>query len=743
MEHEQASEGRPVYVFGDFRLEVAERRLYRGGTLIPLARKVFDLLLLLVEPAGRLKTREELIQALWPDSFVEEQNLTAKVHALRKALGDEGGEPQYIETVRGVGYRFMAPVTVDDESYAGPRDGSPARHFGGPAGVALGLAVVLAAGLTSWQLLARHGKPHGNPGATAGRIPVVAVLPFKNLGPDEGATYLAGGMQATLISRLAGARALRVVSRASVARYASHPQSLTDVANRLGATDVLEGSVSKSGQHVRIKVRLIDARSHHRIWANTYNRSSEHLFAVEGEIAGSVAHALDAGLGPGEAARLKRPATHNPRAYSDFLKATYYARRALRDDSATNPLAATRKALSFYRSAITQDPGFALAYARLSLLESAAHWFEIDNDPSLVPAAESNASKAAALDSGLPEAHMALGYAAYYGHLDYATALRQFAVAAKAKPDDPEIIASAAYIHRRKGQWKQALTELKRATLLDPANPRWHNETGITDMALRHYGAADEQFRQALAITPDNYDVLNRRMSVLILTGRLQTLNATLAQVPRRIDPQGLFSSLRFEAAWLEDRPGRALKALSHGPKWVVSQDELGLVPKLLLEGRVRAYQGRRTAARTCYRGARKLLESAVQKSPGNADLWSALGVAEAALGQREAALTAGKRAMQLIPVSSDALSGPAYLVSMARIDVLLGDKNRALTMLARVMEMPAGRVLSTRLLRRDPIWDPLHGDPRYRVLIHRSAPGAASRGAGYAMRLPIRRPGP
>jgi len=718
---EKDTETTPVYLFGPFRLEVAERRLYREGTLVALPRKAFDLLLLLVEPAGHLRTREELIQALWPRAFVEEQNLTAKVHALRKALGDEGKVPQYIETVRGVGYRFLPDVTVEAEAAEAPR----AHRLAAPKRnarrlrAALALVAVLLGGAAAWRFLGPGG---GWPFATspaAGAEPAIAVLPFQNLGPDKSAAYFAGGIQDTILTRLAGIGNFRIISSNSTARYRSHPHDVRRVARELGASDLVEGSVQKAGKRVMVNVRLIDGRTGKRLWADSYTRTLDNVFEVEGDVARSVADALNARLRPAEAARLARPATRDPKAYVDFLKANYYADRALKNASAADPLAATRKAIALYKSAVARDPGFALAYARLSLLESAAYWFEIDDDPRLIAASEHDASKAASLDPRLPEAHMALGYAAYYGHLDYATALRQFARAERIRPDDPKVIVASAYIHRRQGKWQRALRELRRAARLDPANPRWHNEIGITYMALRRYGSAEDQFREALAITPDNYDVMNRRLSVLILTGRFGALNRALRKIPRDVDPQGLFSSLRFEAAWLENRPARALAALSDAPTWVVSQDALGMVPKLLLEGEAQESRGNAARARTCYRGAGKMLDKAVQNNPGNADLWSALGVAEAALGETRRAISAGKRAIQLIPVSADALAGPAYLVSMARIYLMLGDKGPALKLLGRVLGMPAGRVMSAVLLRRDPTWNPLHGDPRYRSLLH------------------------
>ncbi|MGH8271337.1 MAG: winged helix-turn-helix domain-containing tetratricopeptide repeat protein, partial [Gammaproteobacteria bacterium] len=593
MNEEIAHENKNIYTFGPFRLDVAERRLLQKDEPVPLTRKAFDLLLILVETAGHLKTREELVEALWPKNIVEEQGLTTKMHALRKALGDEGESPSYIETVRGVGYRFIAPVEVEEVARAQtnlPLVAGAARKRRRRLGIGLtALAIlIIAAGLTTWLLTARSSQNAPT---------VVAVLPFENLSTDKTNAYFASGIQDTILTRLAGIHNLRVISRSSTESFSSRPKDLREVANELGATAVLEGSVQKAGNQVLINVQLVNARTDAHIWAATYTRTLDDVFGVEGDVATKVAAALMAKLQPAQAARLARSTTRDPQAYVFFLKANYQADQALNRANAKDTDATMKQAIALYRQAIARDPDFALAWAHLSLLESYAYWFGIDADPQRITVAERAAQKALALDPDLPQAHMAMGYVAYYGREDYAAALEQFRLAQTGLPHSAEVIGAIAYIHRRQGKWQEALAGLRQAAELDPRNSRWPRETAITLEALRRYDQAEQQFDQALALEPDNYDAMVRKTWVLLLAGKSEQARTALAKIPLDVDPQGLVSSLRCEDALFARDPDRALTALTAAPGWMVGADALGLLPKSLLEAEAWTLKGDETRA--------------------------------------------------------------------------------------------------------------------------------------------------
>ncbi|MGH8274111.1 MAG: winged helix-turn-helix domain-containing protein [Gammaproteobacteria bacterium] len=740
MEEKTPFENNNLYVFGPFRLNAIERRLTRDGKAVPLARKTFDLLLILIAAAGHLKTREELIEALWPDTIVEEQGLTTKMYALRKALGDDGEAPSYIETVRGVGYRFIAPTSPGttrvaipvSEAPAGGNDEphSDAPTFGGRrlviASAALALAV--ATSVLLWLLVPwRAAAP--TIGASS---PSIAVLPFKNLSTDKANAYFADGIRDTILTRLAELGDLRVVSRSASDVYANHLENPSRIGRELGVKTILEGSVQKAGDHVLINVQLINARTDVHIWAASYARTLSDIFKVESEVASRVAAALETRLPASKLAKLTQPPTRDPQAYVLYLKANYNARRAFDTANARDPATAAAHAASLYRKAIAHDPKFALAWARLSLLDSKAYWFELDHTPQRITAARKAAEHAITLAPNRAEAHVALGYADYYGAEDYAAALRQFGRARQIRPRDANVIGAIAYVHRRQGKWRAALASLRKAAALDPRNPRWHDEAGITLTALRRYPEAAQQFDQALAIAPDDYDARVRKIDMLLVSGDLKQARRELATMPQGMDVQGLVTPLRFEAAWLARKPDVALAVLdSAASHWKPNQP---------LRADAWALEDNKSQARLYYEKSRTALREKLKKQPDNPDLWSALGLAEAGLGNANAtaAIEAGRHATRLYPVSKDRLAGPLYVLALAKIYARLGKPAPATQLLGELMSMPAGRDISVPLLRLDPIWDAIRHDPGFQSLLKKyglhtqvHAPTAASAGAG------------
>ncbi len=725
MESNKSFENNRLYDFGPFRLNAGERKLLREGEPVALARKVFDLLLILVESAGHLKTREELIEALWPHRIVEEQGLTTKLYALRKALGDEGASPRYIETVRGVGYRFIAPVEAGEigaenaETAAGNNEAQakPSHEIAiagavyGRRGLmvtAVALVLIVVAGILVWRF-----DSGGSTGKSQTAMPSIAVLPFENLSTDKANAYFSAGIRDTILTRLADLGGLRVVSRTASDSYPASPKNLGRIGHELGVNTVLEGSVQKAGKQVLINVQLINAHTSGHIWAATYTRKLDDIFKVEGEVATQVATALQTRLRARERTLLTRPPTHDSQAYLLYLKANYNARNAFDLATAPNPASAVARATKLYRQAIARDPKFALAWARLSLLDSKAWWFEIASTSKRKRAARQTAERAIALAPTLPQSHIALGYAYYYGAQDYARALHQFQIARDARPYDANVIGAMAYIHRRQGHWKQALAEFSRAAAIDPRNPRWHDDSGSTLMALRRYSEAMRQFDQALAVAPRDYDARIRQIMLFCLIGKLDRAQSELAAMPRNADPQGLKSFLRYKLFWLTRQPEKALAALTNANPQASNQR-----PTNLLRANAFALLDKRKRARLDYEKARGSLRTKLDTQPDNADRWSALGLAEAGLGDKTAALAAGQRAIALYPVSKDILAGVTYLDRLAKIYARLGEAELAVPLIAKLLAMPAGREISVSLLRLDPVWDPIRHDPRFQSLL-------------------------
>ncbi len=670
MTEEASAGGSRVYLFGPFRVEADEQLLLKNGIRMHIPGKAFDLLLALLQSAGHLRSREELIKILWPKTIVEEANLTWNMNVLRRTLGDERQNPRYIETVHGRGYRFIAAT-----------------------------------------------EP-----ATARQIPTVAVLPFENLSTDPTNIYFTAGIQATIVSKLAGVGALRVISPTSTEQYPSHPGDLKKVATQLGVTSILEGSVQKEGTCVLITVQLIDVRTNNHIWAQGYTRSLVDVFAVENDVAAQVAAALQAKLLPAEAARLASASTRDPHAYLMFLKANYYANQVTSSNSAVSPADAVTQAVTFYRQAIARDPHFALAYAHLSYLESYAYWLEIVAAPQSMVLAEQAARQALALNPELPEAHLAMGYADYYGNRNYPAALAQFERVCQSLPNSAEAVGAVAFIYRRQNQWQEALSKLERAAVLDPRNPRWPYETGVTLMMLGRYDPAEQQFDLALALEPQDYNAVAFKAMTFLLSGKsLQQTRQVLANIPRGSSQQDLISAIQFQIAWLARRPEVALAVLDDAPDWVSAANAVGQEPASFLRAQALALKGDHVGGLRAYQQAHDLLRIALHEQPDDSSLWSFLGLVEAGLGRRSEAINAGLKATSLTSVSKDSLYGAAYLVVLAKIHAHIGEPDEAVKLLRHLLALPAGLFISGSLLERDPTWDCIRENPGFQALLGKS----------------------
>lgn len=737
-----------VHLFGPFRMDVAERRLSNEGGEVALARKSFDLLLALVESAGHLQTRESLLDTLWPNSIVEEHTLTWHLSALRRALGDTGDAPRYIETVRGYGYRFIAavhdgddvigapwepaaevpattlPSVGADEAAAAPSaasaipiEGPPERSVVVSAPVAPApadtrksvrrvwaavLLVVLAGilGVATWQHAAAPPAAADAPSPRS-----IAVLPFENLSSDPANAYFASGMQGTILSQLASIRDLRVVSRMSSEGYSSHPTDLAEVLRQLNVASVLEGNVQKAGNEVLINIQLIDGRSGAHLWGHSYRRSISHVFDVQIDVAEQVALALQAELLPVEEDRFNRLPTRDAQAYDQFLKGEYSALQ-VEAGTANDRLAATAQARAYYQEAVTLDPRFALAFARLSFLESHTFWLSLERTPARAAASQRAAERALELDPELAQAHLAMGYVHYYTRRDYDAALVEFERARRDLPNNAEVNVAIANILRRRGQWQVALSGYERAETLDPRNPQWPTLIGDTLVILRRNAAADAAYDRALAVDPGNATASVDRIFSQLLNGDVRGASDALSRLPGDADPDGYATSARFVVAWLARDADAALAALAHAPDAIEAPWTPSRVPTVLLRAQALELKGDDALAQQAYATARDELVQRQQTESDDPATVSLLGLAEAGLHHVDAAVKAGQRAVELLPLEKDAVLGSCYLATLADIRLRLGQSDEAVALLQRLLDMPAGRVISPSLIERDPRFD-------------------------------------
>src|SRR5690348_5679745 len=331
----------------------------------------------------------------------------------------------------------------------------------------------------------------------------IAVLPFENLSTDKGNEYFADGMQDLILTKLADIGQLKVISRTSTMKYASHPDDLKTIAQQLGVATILEGSVQKAGNQVLINVQLINASSDSHVWAQSYQRTLDNIFGVEGEVAQKVADALKARLSPVESAQLATVPTTNRAAYDLFLRAEFFVNKGNVNYLATD----FRAAIPLYRQAIQKDPDFALAYAQLSFAESGVVWFgsgEDDVKP-LVADSLAQAEKALALQPRLVAGYLALGYNAYWGRQDYPAALKAFAAALKLRPNDADAFAATGYVLRRQGRFDEAIAAMRRALVLDPRDSHVADNLGETSAAVGRTAEAAQLYERAMALDPDSY----------------------------------------------------------------------------------------------------------------------------------------------------------------------------------------------------------------------------------------------
>jgi TolB-like protein len=349
-------------------------------------------------------------------------------------------------------------------------------------------------------LLFQRLRPSVSPAVSSSLDKSIAVLPFDNLSRDPDNAYFSDGIQDEILTKLAGIGDPKVISRKSTAKYKSTPEDLKTVARELGVATVLEGSVQRAGDKVRVNVQLLDAHADTHLWAKSYDRDLKDVFTVESEVAQEIADTLRAKLSPSQSDALATAPTHDPEAYDLFLKGEYEQHQA---ESALNAELFDR-AQTFYRQALTRDPNFALAYARLAYSELYRHWFISNLTSTELPKVKPNIDRALAIAPGLADAHFALGLFYYWSHRDYDPALREVDRAIELQPSSSDSWNIRASIHRRRGEWQRALAEFGRAAELNPRDSRSQGEIGSTYITLRRWSDAEREVTRALAIDPHN-----------------------------------------------------------------------------------------------------------------------------------------------------------------------------------------------------------------------------------------------
>lgn len=725
-----------VYEFGDFRMDVGKRLLWRrDGTVAPLTPRVFETLVYLVEHNGVVLDKERLMEAVWPNSIVEENNLSQNISTLRRVFGEEPGSHRFIVTVPGRGYRFVADVRTRDNTDGeanklalaseaaslGPRvvTEPTAPDLEMPHGkrktqpvllAVIAIALIGAAAFAVFIGRTHNESPaHASPSATAPEKSI-AVLPFENLSDEKENAYFAAGVQDEILSNLARIADLKVISRTSANLYKSgNPRSSREIGQQLGVAYLLEGSVQRVGHRLRVNTQLVDARTDLHLWAQTYDRDVADVFAIQSEIAKTIADQLQAKISAAEQAAIDQPPT------ADLIANDLYV-RALELEFGEPEGQSMLEAVQLLEQAVARDPRFVRAYCQLGKIHLALYFAGYDHTPARRERAKAAIEKAAQIQPDAGEVHLARAGYFYQGFLAYDRARAELDLARRSLPNDPAVYFWSASIYRRQGRFVDAIHNFERAVELDPRNIRFLMTASITYSSLHRYSEASRLQERVVGISPrDHWARIARAFLPLYELADIRPLRRELDTIHAE-RPEVDISAALFDCAILERDSVAAIRALA-----VMPSEGTGttagtnfVFPREWFAGLAARTFNDPEAARPAFAAARGIAEKMVRDQPDDAPAWSLLGRIDAALGRKEDAIKEGRRACELLPISKDAWAGPYYVKALASIYAWTGESDLALQQLALL----AQKGLHYGELKLDPEWDALRADPRFEKLI-------------------------
>lgn len=547
----------------------------------------------------------------------------------------------------------------------------------------------------------------------------IAVLPFENLSDDKSNAYFAEGIQDEILTKLASIADLKVISRTSTAKYKSKPEDLKTVSQQLGVANVVEGTVQRAADKVRVNVQLIDARADSHLWAKTFDREIKDVFAVESEVSQEIANALQAKLLPHEASALARAPTQDPEAYDLFLRGESEQREA---ESSRRPEAFDRAA-DWYRQAIVRDPNFSLAMARLAYSQMSRHWWIHSLTDDELAEVKKTAAHALRLAPDLAEAHIAFGFVLYWGYRQYDEALGEFQRAVELQPNNARALSSSATIHRRQSRWERSLSEYERAQQLDPRDALYPASVGTTYLQLRMWKEAGRAATHALTLGAQEsggmISLLNSRLNG---TGDIKEARRIMSTFPseNRLTPRTWSSDVvdvigqRAYLSVIERDFPAALKIWESGVNDAAAKSGLGIAARPAIH----VLAGDTSTTQPESEQVRGVLEATLRERPNDFTTLTQLSWIYLALGRNAEALSAARRATSILPVEKDALLGPGVLTNLAEVEARTGETGTAIKILHRLLSIPAGMEVSIARLKIDPVWDPIRNDPGFQELL-------------------------
>jgi TolB-like protein/class 3 adenylate cyclase/Tfp pilus assembly protein PilF len=596
---------------------------------------------------------------------------------------------------------------------------------------------IIALVISSWSFFNRASRlpiTAAAPGTRASSPPVpvseksIAVLPFENRSQDKANAYFADGVQDEILTRLSKIADLKVISRTSTQHYKNAPENLHEVARQLGVANILEGSVQKNGDAVRVNVRLIRAANDSHLWADIFDRKLTDIFSVESEVAKSIADQLRAKLTGQEEQVIAAKPTDNVEAYDAYLRGLAYTLITLNTPS--NALGAQK----YLREAVRLDPKFALSWALLSYVDALGYITgSLQPTVALREEARQAAETALTLQPNLGEAVLAKGYYHYACLKDYDTAVRYYEQARQFLPNSSRIPESLAYVARRRGHWDRSESYFNEAERLDPRNVSILTQHGGSYISLRRFPEALQKFDQILNITPDDVDALVTKAAIAQAEGDLPRAAALLAPLHPAADDAPSLETQVYQAI-LERRPAQIIPRL----KEILSKPDPALG---FYNGELRFWlgwaqevAGDHAAAQETWRQARSELAPLLKEQPENYFLIEDLALTNMGLGNKAAALALSERGMAVNPIEKDAVTGPFPIEILARVAAQMGEPDRAIAALQKLLSIPSlgplasNMPLTPALLRLDPMFDPLRNDPRFQKLAAESGSKTGSK---------------
>jgi len=751
-----------IYEFKGFQLDRANRILRKlDGTTVLLTPRVFDTLLYMIEHNDTVQDKERIMEAVWPDSIVEENNLAQAISKLRQVFGETPGSHHYIVTVPGRGYRFVAEVnrpTADavsvptaegatseepiQKSTTKARDetrSSDGLSFKAPtiergrlppkAGwlwiAAISALVVLV--FATFFFVRYRAQDLSAPPATVSDVatPIpeksIAVLPFDNLSDKKENAYFAAGVQDEITSNLARIADLKVISRTSANLYKSgNPRNSREIGQQLGVAHLLEGNVQRIGNRLRVNAQLIDARSDTHAWAQTYDRDVSDLFAIQSELAQAIARQLYAEISPAEKRAIERAPTADLAAFDLYTRAKDLSQRSPFTNTGKKDLL---EAADLLNQAIARDPEFFQAYCQLAFTHDYLYFFGHDRTPERRALAEAAIEAAFQLRPDAGEAHLARAENLYRGYLEYDRALAELEAARQSLPNDAHLFQLTGSIERRRGRWEESTRSLKRAIELDPRNIHTLQEIAGNYAFLRRYGEAKSACERALAIAPDD---IESKLGIADVEFDWKADTRPLHQLihsVRATNPTALpdLAGPWFVCALAERDPAAAKDALTAAGQQVSPGNQAIRFSRSFAEGIIARMMNDEGKAQSAFINARAEQQKIVQAQPDYAPPLVVLGLIDAALGRKEDALREARRAVELLPVEKDSINGPTMIEYLAMVAAWLGENDLACEHLSALIHQPGS--VSYGQLKLLPFWDPLHGDPRFEQILASLAP--------------------